>query len=326
MVKVVYEGISYEVPEGETLLDGLLNQGVQVSYGCKTGTCQSCLLKCSEGAIPASAQKGLRESQKTLKLFLACQCIPSEGMKTSLPDSETDAIQATVENLRPLNTEIIELSLKPDRTFSYRAGQFIRIFNPEGIARSYSLASVHSTDLLLTLHVREYPDGKVSHWIHHGLSIGEEIKISEPMGECFYLPGKPDQALLMVGTGSGLAPLYAILRDALLQGHKGPIHLFHGARTIQGLYLEEELYALMTEHPQLHYQPCVSDPDVPLPHHIQRGRASEIALGLHPSLKDWRVFLCGNPEMVRATQMQAFLADAGLNEIHADPFDNQSPA
>jgi len=323
MIKVVYEGIPYEVPEEQTLLDGLLNCGVEVPYGCKTGSCQSCLLKCTEGAIPADAQKGLRESQKVLQLFLACQCFPAEGMKASLPASGTDAIKATVEGVRPLNAEIVELCLKPAQAFPYRAGQFIRLFNPAGIARSYSLASVYDLDSGLTFHIREYPQGAVSHWIHHGLAIGDEVNISEPMGECFYLPGRPEQSILMIGTGSGLAPLYGIVREALQQGHTGAIHLFHGARTLEGLYLEDELNALMAQHPQFNYQPCISDPEMRLPPYILRGRASDIALGTHPHLKDWRVFLCGNPGMVRATQMQAFLADAALNEIHVDPFDSQ---
>lgn len=324
MVKVVFEGISYEVSEEETLLDGLLDSGAEVPHGCKSGSCQSCLLKCTEGVISANAQKGLRESQKILQLFLACQCIPTEGMKAALPRSDTVVIKGTVENLRRLNPEIIEVTLKPLCDFRYRAGQFIRLFNPEGVSRSYSLASVYGMDSMLTLHVREYPQGTVSQWVHHGLSIGNEIHISEPMGECFYLPGNPEQSLLMIATGSGLAPLYGILRDALQQGHQGPIHLFHGARTVQGLYLEDELNVLMAQHPQIQYQPCVSDPHIALPPHILRGRASDVALGTHPNLKGWRVFLCGNPGMVRAAQMQAFLADAAMNEIHADPFDSQS--
>lgn len=324
MVKVVYEGMTYEIAKEESLLDGLLNHQVEVPFGCKSGTCQSCLLKCTEGDIPSQAQKGLRESQKMLQLFLACQCYPASNMQVVRPASEADAIPATVEDLRPLNSEIIEVSLKPAQDFTFLAGQFIRLFNPEGIGRPYSLASVHGVDPLLKLHVREYPQGKLSHWIHHELSIGDQVEISQPMGECFYLPGKSEQSLLMIGTGSGLAPLYGILRDALQQGHQGPIHLYHGARTIQGLYLQDELKLLMAQHPQLHYQACVSDPKMALPSGVMRGRASEIALAAHPNLKNWGVFLCGNPEMVRATQMQAFLADAELNEVHADPFDAQS--
>ena len=323
MVKVVFEGNPYQVSEEETLLNGLLDQGAEVPFGCKTGSCQSCLLKCSEGEIPPEAQKGLRETQRILRFLLACQCLPVEGMRLALPDSQGGGIKAKIEDLRHLNAEIVEVTINPASELIYKAGQFIRLYNPEGISRPYSLASVIEIDKAIKLHIREYPQGSVSHWVHHKLSIGDEITISEAMGECFYLPGMPDQPLLMIGTGSGLAPLFGILREALHLGHKGPIHFFHGARTIQGLYCVDELNALMREHPQLHYQPCVSDPDTLLPPHILSGRASDIAFGMHPKLKDWRVFLCGNPSMVRAAQVQAFLADAALHEIHADPFDHQ---
>ena len=325
MVKVVFEGQPFEIPEDTTLLDGLLECGVEVPHGCKTGTCQSCLLKCTAGEIPAEAQQGLRESQRLNHLFLSCQCPPREGMQATHPHTAADRITATIEHLRRLTPDIMEVILQPSRECVYRAGQFIRLFNPEGISRAYSLASVSGLDAALAFHIREYPEGILSQWIHHHLSVGDQVTISDPMGECFYLPGHPSQALLMIGTGSGLAPLYGILRDALEQGHTGPIHLLHGARTAEGLYLQNELNQLMALHPQLDYQPCISDPQAPLPLQAVRGRASDIALATHPDLRGWRIFLCGNPDMVRAMNIQSYLAGAALGEIHADPFDCQAP-
>ena len=132
--------------------------------------------------------------------------------------------------------------------------------------------------------------------------------------------------MLLIGTGSGLAPLSGILRDALHQGHAGPIHLYHGARNLNGLYLTDEFHSLSEQHHQFVYHPCVSDPETIPPAGIEKGRASDLALKNHPELKGWRVYLCGNPEMVRSTQMQAYLAGASLDAIHIDPFDSQSNA
>lgn len=324
MVKVVFEGFSYDIPEENSLLDGLLDSGAEVPHGCRTGTCQSCLLKCTEGEIPAAAQKGLRESQKLNRFVLACQCPPHEGMTFTLPLSDSAPIRAQVQSLHRMNAEIMEVRLKPSSDFTYRAGQFIRLYNPSGVFRAYSLASVQGLDPEISLHVREYPGGQLSSWIHHEMSPGDEVTISEAMGECFYLPGKTDQPLLMIGTGSGLAPLYGILRDALSNGHEGAIHLFHGARTTEGLYLTDELNRLAAETPHFHYQPSVSNPEDGVSMPILTGRATDIAFGTHPDLKGWRVYLCGNPEMVRTGQMKAFLAGASLDEIQADPFDNQA--
>lgn len=323
MVKVVFEGTAFDIPKGKSLLDGLLDAGLEVPHGCKTGTCQSCLLKCNEGEIPTESQKGLRESQKLNRLFLACQCSPEQGMRVTLPLGDPLSVKAMVQSLRHLTPEIMEVCLKPERDLNYRAGQFIRLFNSNGNFRAYSLASVRRIDDSLTLHVREYPEGVLSSWVHHQLLVGDQVTISEPLGECFYIPGHTDQPILMIGTGSGLAPLYGILRDALDSGHQGPIHLFHGASTVEGIYLFDELNQLMAAYPNFHYQPCVSGQRGLHTSQILEKRASDIGLETHPNLRGWRVFLCGNPEMVRTTQMKAFLAGARLEEIHADPFDMQ---
>lgn len=324
MVKVVFEGNTYDLREDETLLDGLVARGAPVPFGCRSGTCQSCLLQCLEGEPPAASQKGLRESLRLSRHFLACQCRPWPGMRVALPNSAETRHKAVVHQLKRLNPEIMAVSLRTETEIDYQAGQFIRLSNPEGIDRSYSLASTRTLDPYLVLHVRWYRNGAVSHWIHQELQTGDEVSISNPAGDCFYVPGKPDQPLLLIGTGSGLAPLYGILREALYLGHAGRIDLFHGARTVEGLYLQEELRALEAWHPRFKYHACVSDTGGPLPEGVLRGRASDIALLEHPNLKGWRVYLCGNPEMVRSTQMQTFLAGATLDDIHADPFDSQS--
>lgn len=323
MVKVVYEGKSYELPPGETLLDGLLCQGLMVPHGCKTGSCQSCLLKCTKGPIPSKSQQGLKPAHQINNYFLACQCVPDQDMQVTLPNLAADRFKATIKGLRILTSGIMEVSLKPYCEMNYRAGQFIHLFHPDGSSRSYSLASVPGLDDGLILHVREYPHGKLSSWIHHTLKPGDEVTVSEALGDCFYLPGNPDQTLLLIGTGTGLAPLLGIIKDALQQGHQGAIHLFHGAKETNGLYLRDELNQIHRIHPQFSYTGTVSSSPAPIPSDITRGRASDIALATHPDLKGWRIYLCGNPDMVKATQVQAFLANASLNDIHADPFEIQ---
>lgn len=191
-----------------------------------------------------------------------------------LQESEGSTLLARIEGLRSLNFEIMELILKPERLLDYRAGQFIRLYNPEGASRSYSLASVPDIDRALALHIRLYPEGLLSPWVHHRLRIGVRVSISEPLGECFYLPGKSNEPLLLIGTGSGLAPLYGILLDALQKGHTGPIHLYHGARTPEGLYLTRDIEHLAAHYPNFRFAPCFREIGKELPTGILKGRPS----------------------------------------------------
>lgn len=324
MVRVIHEGVSYTLKSDETLLDGLLTHGVDVPHGCKAGTCQSCLLKCTDGVIPEAAQKGLRDAQKLSRLLLACQCVPESEMHTCAPQSEGSRLLAEVVGLQPLNAEVVALTLKPVLPFTQRPGQFIRLYNPDGIARCYSLSHPGGSDNALVLHVRAYPEGILSQWIHRDLRMGDTVSISEALGECFYIPGKKEQPLLLIGTGTGLAPLYGILHDALAHGHTGPIALYHGVRTKETLYLSKELDDLAQRYANFEFHACVSEKSGSPPEGVLNGRAADLALAAHSDLKGWSVFLCGNPDMVKSTQMQAFLAGASLADIHIDPFDHPS--
>ncbi len=123
---------------------------------------------------------------------------------------------------------------------------------------------------------------------------------------------------MLVGTGSGLAPLYGIIADALAQDHSGPIHLFHGSRDLNGLYFIDEMRELAAEFDNFHYTPCLSGEDIES-EHVQ-GRAHDIALSSTESLSGWRVFLCGHPEMVNQTKKMAFMKGASMGDIYTDAF------
>jgi ferredoxin-NADP reductase len=217
-----------------------------------------------------------------------------------------------------LNAEIMHVSLKSHKQIEYRAGQFINLYQGENLARSYSLASLPTEDPHIHIHVRRVPDGKVSNWVHDTLRPGDTVDVQGPSGDCFYLPGSPEQGLLLIGTGSGLAPLYGIIRDALAQGHTGPIRLFHGSRSLNGLYLTDRLRELTRIHSNFEYTPCLSGENAP--EGFALGRAHQIALDAVSNLTGWRVFLCGHPEMVKTAQRKAFLAGASMKDIVCDAF------
>ena len=309
---------TYQCEASESVLDALTRQGVAVPSSCRSGVCQTCMMQAAADAnVPRAAQNGLKSTLQAQNYFLACVCHPTEDMTVSLPDSSERLLPATVTAIRPLNDEILCVGLDCPSLQDYRAGQFINLYRDAGFSRSYSLASV-PTDSYLRLHVRRLPDGRMSNWIHDQLKIGDSLHISAPVGSCFYLPGAAEQPLLLIGTGSGLAPLMGILRDALNQEHSGEIHLYHGSRDIAGLYLVDELRELAEHYPNFHYTPCVSSEAAASGY--KSGRAVDVALAEHPDLSGWRVYLCGNPDMVKSARKKAYLAKAAMNDIYADAF------
>ena len=315
MARLILGERVYHLEPGETVLDCLLRHQVEVSYGCQAGVCQSCLLQ-AEAPVPEEAQPGLKDTLKSQHYFLACSYRPETDLRIRLPAPQRFPTEVLA--LDRLTPEVIRLRLAVPERFEYRPGQYVNLFH-QGQSRSYSLASL-AEEAFLEFHIRRIPGGLFSTWLFEALRPGETVEIGPPLGECFYTPAEAEQSLLLVGTGTGLAPLYGILRDALRQGHRGPIYLYHGSSTPAGLYLQESLRALAEAHPQFHYIPCLSRE--PLPEGVRFGRASDLALTDHPKLSGWRIYLCGNPEMVRTTQRRCFLAGASMQAIYADPFES----
>lgn len=318
MPQIRYEDRSYVIEADESVLDCLLRHGVSVSYGCRAGVCQSCLMQAVDGAPPAESQKGLKDTQKFDKQFFACLCRPQSDLEVTVPGVAAKIYDSQVIEVEHLSAEIVRVRLSRPEGFSYRAGQFINIFAPGDVSRSYSLASVPDLDDYLELHVRRIPAGLVSSWICDELKSNARLRVSEAMGQCFYVPSNYDQPLLLIGTGSGLAPLYGIARDAIRQGHSGAIHLYHGSSHQNGIYYVEEMTALVEKHPHFNYTPTLSQAHELAK--VQSGRAHEKALQTIGQLEGWRVYLCGHPEMVQGAKKMAFLAGAAIKDIYADPF------
>lgn len=319
MPKLTFNSQTYHCAENETVLDALHGHGISIPSSCRSGTCQTCMVRAVQGTPPEASQKGLKATLKAQNYFLACCCHPQEDLEVALPDTDAARIKATVHSIQALSHDIVSLGLQCDQPVDYRAGQFINLFKDSALGRSYSLASTPAYDTHLQLHVRKVPDGRVSGWVHHDLNLGDSVEISSPIGNCFYVPGNPEQALLLIGTGSGLAPLYGIVRDALSQGHTGPIRLYHGSRNPQGLYLVDELRDLAVQHENFAYIPCVSG-TTPADSGYATGRALDVALSDIPKMNGWRIFLCGNPDMVKMAKKKAFLTGAAMKDIYADAF------
>ena len=319
MAKVVFSGNSYQLEDQESILLGLERHGVSIPSSCRSGVCQTCMLLAVKGEVPSSAQVGLKPTLQKQGYFLACLCKPEQDMEIALPGEDAKhhyivkVLQKTL-----LSNDVIRLRLSRDPTFQYYPGQFISIYHPDGkLVRSYSLAGVPE-DEYLELHVRYLPGGQMTSWIKDSVEPGDELRIDAAVGDCFYIEDDPQKKLLLIGTGTGLAPLLGIVRDALSKGHQGDIYLYHGSQSGDGLYLQEALTNLSSQYANFTYIPCVSGNEESGLY--AKGRANEIALHDHPSLKGYKVYLCGHPDMVASTKKKAFLAGASLSDIFSDPF------
>ncbi len=155
----------------------------------------------------------------------------------------------------------------------------------------------------------------MSRMIAEDISCGDRLAISGPRGTCFYEGIDPDQPLILAGTGTGLAPLWGILRDALRRGHRGPIRLYHGALDRGGLYLEDHLLHLAEAHENFSYWPCIRGEPGP-----RAGDLANIVIDSETRPGEAAFFLCGDPNLVNGLKRSLFLKGAKLNQLRTDAF------
>jgi NAD(P)H-flavin reductase/ferredoxin len=314
-VQLKFEGRSFELQGGESVLECLDRHGAGVPSFCRSGVCQSCLVRAVAGNVPAAAQQGLKETWRTQGIFMACVCRPAGDMEVARCDAAPEW-SAKIINVEPLSARVLRVDLSIPAGFDFSAGQFIQLIRPDGeLMRPYSIASLPD-ERRLELHVALLPDGQMSQWLR--TAAGADVRLRGPFGECVYVPGEQERPLLLVGTGTGLAPLLGIARTALQAQHKAPIHLLHGAADIDGLYMWQQLVALQQDNPLL----CIAGSalGVTQDSRISGQPLQDQVLGGGLALADFRIYLCGNPEFVRSLRRQLYLAGSSLDRIHVDPF------
>jgi NAD(P)H-flavin reductase/ferredoxin len=316
MAAIEYEGRLFPLAPGESVLDGLLRNGVEAPHSCKAGSCGSCMMRAASGVVPPKAQLGLKDSWKSQGYFLPCVCCPETDMSVTAVGADAQ-IGATIAALERLSPDVMRVRVRCDSPIAFHAGQYVTILREGTLARSYSIACLPEGNDI-ELHVRRIAGGRMSGWLHESARAGDRVSVQGPSGDCFYVPGKEDQPLLLAGTGTGLAPLYGILRDALRHGHRGPIHLFHGALHKGGLYLVEELRRMAAAHGHVEYTPSVLNGDES--DGLAVGSIDQVVLKRFPKLTGWRAYVCGDPAIVRSLRKKLFLSGIASRDIYADAF------
>lgn len=300
---------------GETVLEALHRAGIDAPSSCRAGQCQTCMHRAIEGTPPPSSQEGLTDAQKALGYFLPCVCHPSESLTIAPIDDAGEKREAVVRALEQLSPDILRLRLEA-ANFAYRPGQFLELIAGDDLSRHYSLASHPEEDPFLEMHIRLHPNGRMSRKLSAELQPGHKLHVAGPRGTCFYEGVDPDQPLTLIGAGTGLAPLYGVLRDALRQGHRGPIRLYHGARDRSGLYLSDEIEKFTQLRENVGYIPAALDPNAP-----HGGDIAALALAEEaPRAAQSAFFLCGGENLVKRLKRDLFMAGASLKAIRSDVF------
>lgn len=296
----------WSVAAGSNLLDALNQAGVAVPYSCRAGSCHACLVRC-QGDLQDNQPDALSLAQRQDGWRLACQCQVMGDLQIEAFDPLRDGLPATVQSIDWLTPNVLRLRLQPERGLRYRAGQHLVLW-AGSIARPYSLASLPQEDPFLEFHIDCRLPGEFSDAARQ-FKAGDSLRLGELRGGTLqYDPDWQSRPLWLLASGTGLGPLWGVLREALRQDHQGPIRVIHLAHDADGHYLAEPLTQLAAAHPNVTVE-------------LWTAAGSTDALAqLRLVSRQTLALLCGHPASVEAFSKRLFLAGLPRNQLLADVF------
>lgn len=317
MPEIHIAGKTVSAVDNANLLDVLLAAGLPIPYSCRAGSCQACMLRCTQGELLDEKPDALSAQQRAQGWRLACQCRISGDLALEVFDPQRDAIPARIHSLDWPAADILRLRLLPERPLRYSAGQHVLLWSASGVARTYSLASLPGVDEWLEFHINCRWPGAFSNQARQ-LREGDSLSLGAlHAGALHYDPAWQARPLLFLAAGTGLAPLWGLLREALRQAHQGPIRLLHLARDPLSHYLAGELQAIAAIHPGVQVELLVHAELTAALANLQLASRQTIAL------------VCGSPAVVESFSRRLYLLGLPRSQRHADiflPRANRAPA
>jgi CDP-4-dehydro-6-deoxyglucose reductase len=314
---------SFEGRPDESLLDAALRQGVVLDYSCRTGRCSSCKGRVRSGdTVAVHDDLGLSAEEKALCFILTCVRRARGPVELEIDDlgdvvlPEAKTLPCRIQSIDRPSHDVIRVALRlpPTSALEFLPGQYIDVIGAEGLRRSYSIANAPRQDKLIELHIREVPAGAMSRYWFQEAKVNDLLRLRGPLGT-FFLRGQAGKDLVLLATGTGIAPVKAILEGL----PAGPTDMQPRSVTIYwGGRHREDLYWQPPELPGLRFVPVLSRAGEDWVG--ERGHVQDVMLRDHACLADTLVYACGSDAMIHGAQARLHAAGLPDRQFHSDAF------
>ena len=330
-------GVGFDVARDEPILAAAMRAGVGLPYGCRDGACGSCKSRLLEGRVIHGAHqlKALSRDEEDAGWVLTCCATPTTDCVVearSVPcagDHPVQKMPARVQRIERAAADVVLLTLQlpANANFGYRAGQYLQVILRDGARRSYSMANAPHTlaqTPAVELHLRHMPGGRFTDHVFGALKDKEILRVEGPYGS-FFLREESPKPMILLASGTGLAPIKAIVEHLRFKAIDRPAVLYWGCRSRADLYLHDWALQAAADFAPLHYVPVLSEPRPEDGWQGRTGLVHEAVMADWPDLSGHQVYACGAPVMVEAAQRD-FVAHCGLppDEFYADSFTSEA--
>jgi CDP-4-dehydro-6-deoxyglucose reductase len=321
MISTAY-GLKFEQIDQKSILDSAEKANVSFPYSCRDGRCSSCKCKVLSGETECLSQElGLTETQRLQGWILSCVRAAKTDLELEvedlgdLPLIKPKTLPCKIDSITKMSNDIliVVLRLPPSSKVEYYSGQYIDLIAGD-IRRSYSIANAPANNRL-ELHIKKVELGAMSTYWFENANQNDLLRINGPLGT-FFLRNVSGQNLVFLATGTGIAPVKAILES--LNGkpeHDQPdtVTVFWGGRTPDDFYWDLS----KCEFP-VSYTPVLSRPPPDWSGAV--GYVQDVFLSRSPDLTKAIIYTCGSDDMIRSARER--LIDLGLPEgrFYSDAF------
>lgn len=336
-VTVQPSGRSFSVERDEPILHAAIRSGIGLPYGCKDGACGSCKSRLLEGRVIHGAHqaKALSAEEEAAGFMLTCCAAPQSDVVIEartvpgageFPVRKMPARVMAIARPAP-DVAVLTLQLPASEVLRYHAGQYVEFILRDGARRSYSMANAPHTQAdkpAIELHIRHMPGGKFTEHVFGAMKEKEILRLEGPFGS-FFLREDSDKPIVLLASGTGFAPIKAIIEHLEFKGITRPTVLYWGCRSKADLYLHDWAEAAAARLPNLRYVPVLSEPKPEDGWSGRTGFVHQAVMADLPDLSGHQVYACGAPIMVESARKD-FLARCGLpaDEFYADSFTSEA--
>lgn len=330
-VKIQSSGVSFMVREGESVLSAALRQGVMLPYSCKNGTCGSCKGTIDRGEVhyPFHPPLALTREEIGDGAALFCQAEPVEDLVIqareieAVRDIQVRKLPARIIEKTLLATDVMRVKIKlPNaQRLQFLAGQYLDVLLPEGKRRAFSIASAPQMEDEIELHIRHVDGGDFTGQVFNELKERDILRIEGPQGTFFIRNDKPERPMILMGGGTGFAPLKSMIEDLLAHEDKRPLHLFWGVRSREELYMHAQAKEWAQDHDHIQYSNALSDPQGDSPADSFTGFVHSAVLEQYPELSELDIYMSGPPAMIDTARLAFLEHGAVKRRIYFDSFE-----
>lgn len=329
-ITVLPSGREFSCETDDTILDAAMRNGISLPYGCKNGACGSCKGKLVSGQVSHRRHQAqaLTDEEESKGGTLFCCATPHSDLviearevlgMNEFPARKMPARVAKMERYGP-DVMVLSLQLPANERLRYRAGQYIDIIQKNGQRRSYSLANPPHLDEQLSLHLRHLPGGIMTDHVFGGMKERDILRFEGPLGS-FFLREDSDKPIILLASGTGFAPIKAVIEHAIHLQSTRPMTLYWGGRRPHDLYMHTQCEQWANSLPGFKYIPVISDA-LPEDNWIGRnGFVHQAVIDDFPDMSGYQVYACGAPIVVDSAKRD-FVAKCQLpvDEFYADSF------